>query len=410
MVALPASVIARVQTLLGLGGLPEPVQFLLSAGLVMTVILVGIITPYVLLVTWLERKVAGHAQGRLGPTVPGGWHGWGAPIADGVKMLQKEDVIPAKADALLFWLAPMLAFTGAFGIFAVIPWGPGLIPADLDAGAFYVIAISSLTTIGIILAGWASNNKYALYGGLRSAAQAVSFEIPLIVSLVPVIMLSGTLNLVKITRIQSGGILDWFVFARFPFMFIGFFVFLLAAIAEVNRTPFDMPEADQELVGGFHVEFTGIRFGMFFLGEYSAMLATGFVVSILFLGGWHGAWPLMNGVTTAIVTALVLAVWLGGNAVVESLYDGAEKARKLSWLPPLNAVMVALVFAVPIFLGKGLVTLIAKGMFFVFLMLWMRWTLPRVRPDQLMYICWKVLLPIALVNLAAVGTWMLWVP
>jgi len=211
----------------------------------------------------------------------------------------------------------------------------------------------------------------------------------------------------KITRLQAGGLLDWFVFAKFPFMFIGFFVFLVAAIAEVNRTPFDMPEADQELVGGFHVEFTGIRFGMFFLGEYSAMLATGFVVSILFLGGWHGAWPLMDGMATAIVTAFVLVAWIGGNALVESRY---ENARKLTWLPPLNAVMVALVFGVPILLGTGLITLLAKGMFFVFLMLWMRWSLPRVRPDQLMYVCWKVLLPIAFVNLAAVGVWMLWLP
>jgi len=379
--------------------------FITGIFIAMNIIMIGIITPYNLFIIWLERKVAGHIQDRLGPMVPGGWHGWAATIADGIKLLLKEDLVPEEADDMLFWLAPMLAFAGAFGIFVVVPWGPGLVPADLDIGILYVVAISSITTIGIIMAGWSSNNKYALYGGMRSASQAVSFEIPLVLSVVPLAMFGGSLNLVKITNMQAGGLLDWNIFAYFPFMFMGFFVFFISGLAEVNRTPFDMPEGDQEIVGGFHVEFSGIRFGMFFLGEYAAMLAVGLIASILFLGGWHGAWPVMGMTLTAIVTGLIIVVWLGTNFVYEQ-FDPQFKSSVP--LRVFNGIMGVSIFVVPALLGTGPVTLLIKAVFFVFVMLWLRWTLPRVRPDQLMYTCWKVLLPIAFLNLFAIGAWMYW--
>lgn len=388
-----------------LTGVNAPLIYFLGAFIAMNVIMLGIITPYNLFIIWLERKVSAHMQDRVGPMVPGGWHGWASTIADGIKLLLKEDLIPKKADKLLFWLAPMLAFAGAFGIYVVVPWGPGMVPADLDIGVFYVVAISSLSTLGIIMGGWASNNKFSLFGGMRSAAQAVSFEIPLILSIAPIVMFSGTLNLVKITKLQAGGLFDWNLFAYFPFMFIGFFIFFISALAEVNRTPFDMPEGDQELVGGFHVEFSGIRFGMFFLGEYTAMLAVGLIVSILFLGGWHGAWPVMNMTVTAIVTAGIVLLWLGFNFIYEKI--NLDFKHNLS-LRIFNGIMGVAIFAVPMLLGTGPVTILIKGVFFVFVMIWLRWTLPRVRPDQLMYTCWKVLLPIAFLNLFAVGVWMTW--
>lgn len=389
-----------------LAGLGYPLQFTLAASAAMLAVLVMVITPYSLLAIWMELKVAAHMQDRVGPMIPGGWHGWATSLADGVKLLLKEDLIPTEADTFLFWLAPMLAFTGAFTVFAVIPWGIGLVPASLDIGAFFVIAISSLTTIGLIMGGWASNNKYSLMGGLRSAAQAVSFEIPLIVSLVPVIFVTGTLNLVEITQMQKGGLLDWLIFAKFPFLFIGFFVFMIAAVAEVNRTPFDMPEAEQEVVGGFHVEFSSIRFGMFFLGEYAAMLAQGLIIGVLFLGGWYGAWPVMGTIPTLAVTFGLLVTLLVGRGLGEYLYPDTHE--DILWFRAFTAVMAISLFAVPILIGTGPMTIFMKGLLFVVFLLCLRWTLPRVRPDQLMYTCWKVLLPVAFFNLLGVGAWIIW--
>jgi NADH-quinone oxidoreductase subunit H len=395
-----------LSTVPAFAGLGYPLQMMIAASITMIGVLALVVTPYVLLAIWMELKVAASMQDRKGPMVPGGWHGWAASIAGGVKLLLKEDIVPEDADPLLFWLAPMLAFSGAFAVFAVIPWGVGIVPVDLSVGAFYVIAISSLTTVGLIMAGWAPNNKYSLFGGLRSAAQAVSFEIPLIVSLVPVVFIAGSLNLVEITEMQSGGLLDWFVFQYPPFMLIGFVVFLISAVAEVNRTPFDMPEAEQEVVGGFHVEYSGIRFGMFFLGEYAAMFAQGLIVAVLFLGGWHGAWPVLSPVLTFAAALGILVAWIGGNAVIEYLYP--DSFRDMNALSLYNGIMGFSIFLIPILLGRGPATVILKGIFFVFFLMWLRWTLPRVRPDQLMYTCWKVLLPAAFLNLFAIGAWMAW--
>lgn len=406
MESLTAWLLSLISQSPALAGLSYPLKLMMAGSIGMVGILALIITPYALFAIWLELKVAAHMQDRVGPMVPGGWHGWATSITAGVKLLLKEDLIPEDANPFLFWLAPMLAFTGAFAVYAVVPWGVGLAPTNLNIGAFYVIAISSLTTIGLIMGGWASNNKYALLGGMRSAAQAVSFEIPLVISLLPVIFISGTLNLVEITEMQSGGLVDWFVFEYPPFMIINFVIFTIAAVAEVNRTPFDMPEAEQEVVGGFHVEYSSIRFGMFFLGEYAAMFAQGLIVSVLFLGGWHGAWPLIGTVPTLGATAGLIVLWLAGNAFIEWFFP--QKFPEMPSRSVFNGIMAFSVFIVPIFFGRGPATLIAKGMFFIFLLLWLRWTLPRVRPDQLMHTCWKVLLPIAFFNLFAIGAWMAW--
>ncbi len=389
-----------------LAGLDPTLLYLLAAFVGMNIVMLGIVTPYSLFVIWAERKVAAHTQDRIGPMIPGGWHGWATTICDGIKLLLKEDLIPRKGDKLLFTLAPMLVFAGAFAIYAVIPWGPGMVPAELDIGAFFVIAISSISTVGIIMAGWASNNKFSLIGAMRSAAQAVSFEIPLVLSFVPVLMHAGTLNLVTITEAQSGGILDWNLLAYPPLLIIAFVSFYISGLAEVNRTPFDMPEAEQEIVGGFHVEFSGIRFGMFFLGEYAAMLAISLFASVLFLGGHYGMVPVLSPLPTAGLAVAILLIWIGGNAVWEWLNPRHKESMPMLYF---NVVMTFVTFLLPVLVGTGPVTLFVKAFGLVFLMLWLRWTLPRTRPDQLMYTCWKVLIPVALAVILAVGVLKLWV-
>jgi len=241
----------------------------------------------------------------------------------------------------------------------VIPFGGRLVTADLNIGVFYVVAVSSLSTVGIIMAGWASNNKYALFGGMRSAAQIVSYEIPAVMTLLTVVILVGSLSLQEIVAAQAGGLQNWFVFRYFPLMPIAFLVFFTAGMAECNRTPFDIPEAESELVAGFHTEYSGFFFAMFFLAEYTEMFVVSAVASVLFLGGWLAPLPALQTI--------------GG-------------------------------------LGLGWFWLIFKAWTLIFVMMWLRWTLPRLRVDQLMYVAWKVLLPIAMALVVAIGGLALWPP
>ena len=306
-------------------------------------IIIGFISVAAMFLIWWERKISAHIQARFGPMRVGGWHGWAQSIADGVKLLLKEDIIPRQADRPIFILAPIVVFASALAAYVVIPFGPGLIVEDLNIGILYIIAISSLAVVGIIMAGWSSNNKYAALGALRSAAQAVSYEVPLVISLLGPLVLVGSLSMTKIVEAQGGTWLgfvpEWFILVQ-P---LAFLIYFTCAVAETNRLPFDIPEAESELVAGFHVEYSGMRFAIFFLAEYANMFVVCAIATTVFLGGWHG--PL---------------------------------------LPPVAWFLI-------------------KTFFLLFVMMWLRWTLTRVRVDQLMNVAWKVLLPLAFVNLAVTG-------
>jgi len=332
--------------------------FLIIAILVPCLALFGFITVYAFVVIYMELKVSSFIQDKVGPMGQGvGLHAgkWGIlqPIADALKLLTKEDIIPESADKPLFIMAPFMIFIGAFIGFIALPFGEYIIITDLNIGIFYILAVGSFSVIALILAGWASNNKWSLYGGMRSAAQIVSYEIPAGLSIVVVIMLSSTLSMQGIIKYQEGGIFNWIIFTN-PFAFVAFFIYFISAMAETNRTPFDIPEAESELVGGFHTEYSGMRFAFFFLSEYANMFVVSGVAVTGFLGGWQS--PIPGYFNTPL------------------------------W---------------------GIFWMLSKTMFLVFMMIWMRWTFPRLRVDQLMNVCWKVLLPVSLVNIFGVGIWTL---
>jgi len=309
-----------------------------------------------LVYVYAERKISAFMQDRLGPNRVGPV-GLFQTVADTLKLLFKEAIFPKGVDRKLFVIAPILVNVGAFMPFLVIPWGSRLQPVDLNIGVFYVSAIAALSTVGLIMAGWASNNKYALFGAMRSAAQIVSYEIPAVMILLLPVMLTGSLSLQAITTAQAGGLSHWFLFRYFPLMPVAFLVFYTAGLAETNRAPFDIPEAESELVAGFHTEYSGFFFAMFFMAEYTEMFVFSAVASVLFLGGY------------------------------------------LAPLPALQQIG-----PVPM----GWFWIWAKAWFLMFVMMWLRWTLPRSRVDQLMYIAWKVLLPIALGLVVVVGGLALW--
>lgn len=297
-----------------------------------------IVLGFVTYAIYYERKVIGWMQLRVGPNRVGPF-GLLQTVADILKLLMKEDTIPRKADRLLFILAPALAFVPAFAVLAVIPYTEKLYFADLNVGLLYYVALSGITTLGMVLGGWASNNKYALLGGMRSAAQMISYEVPLVISVVGVILLSGSLNLKTIVAAQGNWFWEWNLLPQI----IGFAVFYIAAVSELNRTPFDLPEAESELVAGYHVEYSGFRFAFFMLAEYVYVYAIAALTTVLFLGGWHPPAPFLDFV-------------------------------------------------------PGLIWFLLKFVAVVFSFFWIRATFPRVRIDQLMGLGWKVLLPVALLN------------
>ena len=311
-------------------------------------IFVALVPLLPLVLVLAERKVAARFQNRVGPMRVGPW-GTLQTLADGIKLLFKEDYIPPQGDKVLFMLAPYIIFACSFAVFAAIPFGQDILVSDFNIGIFYIMAISSVIVMGVIMAGWSSNSKWSLLGSLRSAAQIVSYEIPLGLSILTVIMLVGSLSMKDIVDSQNNGIFTWLIF-RTPFTFIAFFIFFISSIAEVNRTPFDLPEAESEIVAGFHTEYSGMRFALFFIAEYANMFAVSAIAVTLFLGGWEGVLP---------------------------GYD---------------------------FLG-GLPGFVIKTLGLVFLMMWLRWTLPRLRVDQLMNLCWKYFIPISFFNILGTGIW-----
>ncbi len=312
------------------------------------------VIPFALFAVWWERKISAHMQDRLGPMRTGGWHGWSQTIADILKLIQKEDIIPAASDRWLFKLAPYVVFAGSYAAYAAIPFSAAFVGSEINIGLFYVISISALVVVGLLMAGWASNNKWSLLGALRSAAQIVSYEVPVALSLLAVVMVTGTFDLQEVNHLQSGSIFHWLIFSKFPLLLVAFFLYFVGSLAEVNRTPFDIPEAESELVAGYHTEYAGMRFALLFLSEYANMFAVAAIATSLFLGGWNSPFgDFLSGPVWG-------AVW---------------------------------------FLGKGMVL--------VFVQMWLRWTLPRLRVDQLMYVGWKVLTPFAFALILAVGAWML---
>lgn len=346
--------------------------------IIVAFVIMNVALVVVAFLVYFERKVAAHMQARMGPNRAGPI-GMLQSFADLIKMVRKEDTTPRRADKVVFFLAPVVSTLTSLGALSVIPFGPpqgrtgqlsifGLTTdwfiSNVSVGALVVLAMSSLGVYGLIMAGWSSNSKYSLLGGLRSSSQVISYEITLGISLVGVFLLSNTLNLVGITEAQSplfhtaGQPGFWFILLQ-P---VGFMIFLTSAIAETNRLPFDLPEAESELVGGYHTEYSGIRFGLFFLSEYIAMVTISSVTTVSFLGGWG------------------------------SPFEGL--------LPAIGAADIPFISGL---LGSGPHWFILKIAFFIFLYYWLRWTLPRFRYDQLMGLCWKVLLPVALLNILVIA-------
>lgn len=304
-------------------------------GIVMLMLVLGFVTYAI----YFERKVIGWMQLRIGPNRTGPF-GLLQSVADVFKLLIKEDTIPKKAERELFILAPIITFIPSFTIIATIPFSDRMFNANLNVGLLYYVALTGISTIGIILGGWASNNKYALLGGMRSAAQMISYEVPLVISVVGVVMMTGSLNLHTIVDHQSGGFWQW----NFIPQILGFIIFVIAGVSELNRTPFDLPEAESELVAGYHVEYSGFRFAFFMLSEYVYVFVIASLISLIFLGGWHAPFGFLDFV-------------------------------------------------------PGVIWFLLKFSSVVFFLFWLRATLPRVRIDQLMGFGWKVLLPLALVNM-----------
>jgi NADH-quinone oxidoreductase subunit H len=331
------------------GSLPTELQYLIWT----LVKIIAIVLPLMLIVayyTYAERKIIGYMQVRIGPNRVGP-KGWLQPIADAVKLMFKEIVLPTKANKLLFVIAPAITLGPALAAWAVFPFDEALVLADINAGLLYILALTSVGVYGVIIAGWASNSKYAFLGALRSAAQIVSYEIAMGFALVGVLVAAGSLNLGDIVKAQEGGLFSWFWLPLLPL----FGVYLISGVAETNRAPFDVAEGESEIVAGFHVEYSGMVFAVFFLAEYANMILISALTALMFMGGWMSPfqdWPLLG-----------------------PLFD---------WVP-------------------GFFWLVIKTAFFMFLFLWFRATFPRYRYDQIMRLGWKVFIPITIVWIAVVG-------
>jgi NADH-quinone oxidoreductase subunit H len=330
--------------------LPYWAETLIKVAIVLVVIPAGaLILGYVFLL-----KMMSHMQSRLGP-MEAGPHGALQLVADGVKFIQKEDIFPKRADRRVFALAPLVVLISTFLMYVAVPAGPDLVVEQLDLGVFFVLAVSSLSVIGVLMAGWASANKYALLGGLRAAGQLIAYELPLVLAVIGVVVQAGTLDLQEVVEVQATGEIFGFGALGLPFIltqFVGFLIFLIALQAELTQTPFDMPVAESEIVTGYQVEYTGFRFLFFFMAEFGTAFAFAAVAAVLFLGGWY--------------------------------VPGFDVDSDL-----LNVIGPAVLFA--------------KTMFVAFLIFWFRFTYPRFREDQLQSFAWKFLIPLSLVNIAATG-------
>lgn len=324
-----------------------------AAALVQCFLLLNVIAVGALFFIWLERKVSGRIQDRLGPTRVGGAFGWLQTLADGLKLITKEDVMPGDADPVLFKFAPYISLVASFCALLVLPFASGWVGQHLNSAVFFILAVLGLEVFGVILAGYASGSKWSLFGGMREAAQVVSYEVPVGLCVLIPVMICGTMNLVTIGNMQAGLATNWLVFHD-PFTFIIFWVYFTCALASVNRAPFDLAEAESELVAGFHTEYSGLRWSVFFMAEYGSMFIVSGLAAILFFGGWHGPIPIFSWVTE-------------------------ESSFAIQYLANL----------------AGCLNFLFKAVMGVVLMIWVRWTLPRLRIDQVITICWKYCVPIA---------------
>jgi len=373
----------------------------------------------VIAMNWLERKILAHMQVRLGPMRVGP-HGLLQPIADAIKLLLKEDIIPAEADAAVFWIAPFIVVLAAFTVFVVVPFGPTHAITDMNIGILFMLGVSSLSVLGIVTAGWASNSHYPLIGALRSSAQMVSYEVAMGLAVISVIMMTslndastGTLSMIGIVQAQlAQG--EWFIFKFFPLGLIGFGIFAIAMVAETNRAPFDLPEAESELTAGFHTEYSGFRWSLFFLAEYSAMIAVSSIAVTLWLGGWLRPFPnLLSGPTWDLVFSLFPGIAFLLLAVM-CFYNTARMPKhplfrvQTMGLAGFGVVLalIGLILFIPAVRIRvtDIFWFAAKVAGFMYLYIWYRGTFPRYRFDQLMKVGWKVLLPtgLALLILTAV--------
>jgi NADH-quinone oxidoreductase subunit H len=364
---------------------------------------------------WVERKVIAHVQVRPGPYRVGP-HGLLQPLADVIKLLTKEDLLPPYVNKPLYLLAPFLAITMALLSISVIPFGPviqvGPVTTqmqltDLNIGVLFILAVSSMGVYGIALAGWASNNKYALIGGLRSSAQMISYELPLSLAIAAPLLISNTLSLRRLVETQAGGLWNWNILQRpFP-QVISFVIFMIAAFAETNRVPFDLPEAENELVAGFHTEYSSMKFASFFMAEYANMITVSALATLLFLGGWMAPWPAEYG--SSLVPTFIFAI-----AGVTALYHGINATRKRDKrsFPVFGIIflLIAGIFLLPV-VQSWLLPLFwfaAKTGAILFLFMWVRATLPRFRYDQLMGFTWRFLFPVAMLNLLVTSFLVAW--
>jgi NADH-quinone oxidoreductase subunit H len=347
-------------------------QFLayVAAALVHAFLLINVVAVGALAFIWLERKVSGRIQDRLGPTRVGGKFGWLQTLADGVKLITKEDLMPEGADGMLFRMAPYVSFCASFCGYLALPFADGWVGARLNVAVFFIVAVLGIEVFGVILAGYASASKWSLFGAMREAAQVVSYEVPLGMCVVVPVLIAGTMDLVTIGQMQAGWFTNWLVFHD-PFTFIIFWVYFTCATASVNRAPFDLAEAESELVAGFHTEYSGLRWSIFFMAEYGSMFAVSGLAAILFFGGWNGPVPVTD--------------WLG-------LTDATN--------PFVH------------YLGNfiGMLNFMFKCVFGVTFMMWVRWTLPRLRIDQVMTTCLKYCTPIAAVMFAGATLWTYFLP
>jgi NADH-quinone oxidoreductase subunit H len=371
----------------------------------------GGLSVAVIAMNWLERKILAHMQVRLGPMRVGP-HGLLQPIADAIKLLLKEDIIPAEADAFVFWIAPFIVVLAAFTVFVVVPFGPTHAITDMNIGILFMLGVSSLSVLGVVMAGWASNSHYPLIGALRSSAQMVSYEVAMGLAVLSVILMTslnaqstGTLSMIGIVQAQLEQ-QEWFIFKFFPLGLIGFGIFAIAMVAETNRAPFDLPEAESELTAGFHTEYSGFRWSLFFLAEYSAMIAVSSIAVTLWLGGWLRPFPnWLAGQKWDLVFSLIPGISFLLLALV-CFYNTARMPKH-----PLFRVQTIGLAGFGVALGLiGLILFIpgvrvrvndifwfaAKVGGFMYMYIWYRGTFPRYRFDQLMQMGWKVLLPMGL--------------